>query len=127
MKAKKRVLPVSIRQGDVLLVYVDKIPETAIEDAKDQLGRAVLAYGEVSGHAHMIEETELAPVQYKRTHEGERFLSLLGQTLIKHGTITNDGIADGTADHSALVLHEGKLIQGFQVEDFGEEIRRVAD
>lgn len=116
-----------VRQGDVLLLYVDKIPDTAIEDAKDPLGRAVLAYGEVSGHAHMIEETELAPVQYKRTPEGERFLSLLGQTLIKHGTITNDGIADGTADHSALVLHDGHLIQGFQVEDFGEEIRRVAD
>lgn len=117
---------ISIRQGDVLLVYVDQIPANATENANDALGRAVLAYGEVSGHAHLIE----APPQglrYVCTREGERFLALLGQTLIKHGTLTKDGIQDGTADHTALLLHDGKLQQAFQVEDFGEEVRNVAD
>lgn len=122
----KTKVPFSVRQGDVLLVYVPEIPEGATESANDDLGRAVLAYGEVSGHAHMID----APPQglrYVRTREGERFLALLGQTLIKHGTLTKDGIQDGTADHSALLLRDGKLQQAFQVEDFGEEIRSVAD
>lgn len=116
-----------IRQGDVLLVYVDSIPATAEENAKDSNGLVVLAYGEVSGHAHLIEETESAQVTYHRTREGERFLSLLCQTFIKHGNLTKDGIQDGTADHSALLLRNGKLQQAFQVEDFGLEIRRVAD
>src|SRR5579859_5039825 len=42
-----------IRQGDVLLVPYDKktLPKTAKPVARDN-GRVVLAYGEVSGHAH---------------------------------------------------------------------------
>lgn len=116
-----------IRQGDVLLVAIDEIPADATECSKDQHGLAVLAYGEVSGHAHLIEETAAAPVRYLRNREGERFLSLLGQTLIKHGNLTNLGIQPNTQDHSALLLSQGKLQQAFQVEDFGEEIRRVAD
>jgi hypothetical protein len=116
-----------VRQGDVLLLYVNDIPADAVEDSKDKHGLAVLAYGEVSGHAHVVEETEACPVVYKKTREGERFLSLLGQTLISHGNLTEKGISPNTQDHTALFLHEGKLMQGFQVEDFGEEVRRVAD
>lgn len=115
-----------VRQGDVLLVEVDSIPASATEDASDEQGRAVLAYGEVSGHAHLVEAPSQG-LRYTRTREGERFLSLLGQTLIKHGTLTKEGIQDGTADHSALLLREGKLQQAFQVEDYGAEIRNVAD
>lgn len=120
-------IPDQIRQGDVLLVAVDSIPADATECAKDAHGLAVLAYGEVSGHAHLVEAITAAPVQYLRNREGERFLSLLGQTLIKHGNLTQTGIQNGTADHSALLLRDGKLQQAFQVEDFGEEVRRVAD
>ena len=41
------------RQGDVLLRRVASIPAGAKEVARDQ-GRVVLAYGEVTGHAHAI-------------------------------------------------------------------------
>lgn len=116
-----------VRQGDVLLMYVEKIPDDAQDDVKDKHGLAVLAYGEVSGHAHVVEESDACEVVYKSTPEGVRFLALLGQTLIRHGNLTPDGIQPNTADHTALLLHEGKLMQGFQVEDFGEEVRRVAD
>jgi hypothetical protein len=116
-----------VRQGDVLLMYVDKIPSDAKENSKDTNGLAVLAYGETSGHAHVVEENEACEVVYKRTAEGERFLSLLGQTLISHGNLTNLGVQPNTQDHTALLLHEGKLMQGFQVEDWGDEVRRVAD
>lgn len=116
----------SIRQGDVLLVYVDSIP-TSAEDCDDANGLAVLAYGEVSGHAHLVERKAPGSLRYVKTRAGERFLSLLGQALIKHGNLTPTGITDGTADHSALLLREGKLQQAFQVEDWGDEIRNVAD
>lgn len=116
-----------IRQGDVLLVEVDSIPESADINAKDPNGLAVLAYGEVSGHAHVTVEEHPGDVRYVRTREGERFLALLNQTLTKHGTLMKDGVVDGTADHSALLTRNGMLQQAFQVEDFGEEVRRVAD
>lgn len=39
------------RQGDVLVVSTDKIPGNIPPVPQDQ-GRVVLAYGEVTGHAH---------------------------------------------------------------------------
>jgi hypothetical protein len=42
-----------VRQGDVLLVPVETIPETAKPVARDR-GRVILAYGEVTGHAHAV-------------------------------------------------------------------------
>lgn len=40
------------RQGDVLLVKVDEIPRYAVKKRVHE--RVVLAYGEVTGHAHAI-------------------------------------------------------------------------
>ena len=45
------------RQGDVLLMSVEEIPEGAKPKGRDG-GRVVLAYGEVTGHAHAITEPE---------------------------------------------------------------------
>jgi hypothetical protein len=39
------------RQGDVLLVPCDRIPQQVKPVRRDR-GRVVLAYGEVTGHAH---------------------------------------------------------------------------
>jgi hypothetical protein len=40
------------RQGDVLLIKIDGIPKQA--SAEKNPDRIVLAYGEVTGHAHAI-------------------------------------------------------------------------
>jgi hypothetical protein len=45
--------PAQVRQGDVLLVPVDEIPDGARSLARTG-GRVVLAEGEVTGHAHAI-------------------------------------------------------------------------
>lgn len=45
------------RQGDVMLVKVDKRPASSVVGAKDN-GRIILAYGEVTGHAHAIMQNE---------------------------------------------------------------------
>jgi len=42
-----------IRQGDVLIIPVATIPKNTRKVKRDR-GRVVLAYGEVTGHAHAI-------------------------------------------------------------------------
>ncbi len=43
--------PFEFRQGDVLLVRVDALPE-GLADITPKSGRVVLQFGEVTGHAH---------------------------------------------------------------------------
>lgn len=50
--------PRMLRQGDVLLVAVTAAITTGKAIARDK-GRVVLAYGEVTGHAHAIEEPKV--------------------------------------------------------------------
>ena len=101
-----------IRQGDVLLQAVKSVPE----GAKELSGDVILAYGEVTGHAHAIKlaETERAKVRYWDAG-AERFLQVLETVALTH------------EEHGAITLVPGIYKQGFQVEDFGEEVRRVAD
>jgi hypothetical protein len=42
------------RQGDVLLVLVDGLPKDSKQAKPDEEHRIVLAYGEVTGHAHAV-------------------------------------------------------------------------
>jgi hypothetical protein len=51
---------VQVRQGDVLLTRVARIPAGAKEKVRDN-GRIVLAYGEATGHCHTIEDSLAAP------------------------------------------------------------------
>lgn len=60
--------PVHLRQGDVLLVAVEAIPEGAAPERRS--GRIVLAEGEVTGHAHAIAEPDARAF----THAGQRYL-----------------------------------------------------
>src|SRR3954453_10783779 len=47
------------RQGDVLIARIDEVPEDLEAVPRDK-GRVVLAYGEVTGHAHAVRgEVEL--------------------------------------------------------------------
>lgn len=44
----------TVRQGDVLLRRIDRIPD-GLQEVPRENGRLVLAHGEVTGHAHVIE------------------------------------------------------------------------
>ena len=103
-----------IRQGDVLLQPVDKVPDGAQEIA----GPIVLAYGEATGHAHVIAlpDAERHKVRYWSAG-AERFLQVLERIEIP---LSHE-------EHGAIVLEPGIAWQGFQVEDFGTEVRHVAD
>ena len=66
------------RQGDVLLVAVDALPEQAQPEPRG--GRIVLAEGEVTGHAHAVEERDARTF----THEGQRYLLTKSRAQLIH-------------------------------------------
>lgn len=115
---KQKAVPYSLRQGDVLLVAVSYRGEKDGKDIPLERGRAVLMHGELTGHAHAIEQ----PKGKARYFDigAERYLHALTEVQVTH------------EEHSALFLSPddaagGKYHQAFQVEDFGEEVRQVAD
>lgn len=59
---KYNVIRSVIRQGDVALIRVDVLPQGVEEVVSQDCARVVLAYGEVTGHAHAIYGEEMAHV-----------------------------------------------------------------
>ena len=55
-RASAPTVPFHVRQGDVLLVAVEAVPDDAVEQPRQ--GRLVLAEGEATGHAHAIAERD---------------------------------------------------------------------
>jgi uncharacterized protein YaaR (DUF327 family) len=102
-----------IRQGDVLLIQVDAIPAGA-QDVTPE-GDVILAYGEVTGHAHRIVQTKTAPKVRVWDAAGERYLQRIMDAPLTH------------EEHATTVLDRPIYRQVHQVEERGEEVRRVAD
>lgn len=78
--------PASYRQGDVLLTKQDIpkswLPARLSKVARDA-GRLVLAYGEVTGHAHVIDAPESEAVQLS-DKDNQRFLRLMSDANLVH-------------------------------------------
>jgi hypothetical protein len=72
-------LPFHVRQGDVLLIAVEGLPDTAHPLPRDG-GRVVLAYGEVTGHAHAI----ASPAATLLADERERYLRAERDVALEH-------------------------------------------
>ncbi|PXW23374.1 hypothetical protein [Paraburkholderia caballeronis] len=107
------------RQGDVLIERVDALPDAPLTEVLAD-GRVVLAYGEVTGHAHAIyPEAGVLPAKLWDA-DAERFLQVMERTSIRH------------EEHGAIPLEPGiyrvsKFGAGTQREYSPEEIRSVAD
>lgn len=99
------------RQGDVLLILVDGLPQEAQEAQLDEKHRIVLAYGEVTGHAHAVSTAHA--VLYKTGQE--RFLHVKTGSALVH------------EEHTAINLDPGtyKVVQ--QREYIPQSWRLVAD
>ena len=126
-----------IRQGDVCLVRVAQLPKGATEAKIKDKKRVVLAYGEVTGHAHAIYE----PTKARLWDAGvERFLQVMERCELCHeehsahildpDALTMDPIRQG----DVLLLPVGRLEDGSalfrlpqQVEYSPAELKRVAD
>lgn len=74
---------VIVRQGDVLLVRVDALPEDARPEQVDSQ-RVVLAEGEATGHAHVVQSPRAS--LYRSDAWEQRFLVVTGRqpTLLRH-------------------------------------------
>jgi hypothetical protein len=68
-----------MRQGDVLVTRIDRLPAKATPKAREG-GRVVLAYGEVTGHAHAIMEPEALLYDFG----DEMFLEADGTVTLRH-------------------------------------------
>ena len=97
------------RQGDVLLVPA-QLPAGAIQT--ETQGDVILAYGEVTGHAHRIRESTKVRMW---SAGAERFLQVMEQTALTH------------EEHAPVTLQPGIYRLPQQVEYTPQEVRRVAD
>lgn len=78
-----------VRQGDVLLQRVRTLPKGATPQARDN-GRLVLAYGEVTGHAHVVETDAHVVEAFLATLDNRTYLSVPATARVvheEHGTI----------------------------------------
>lgn len=116
----------TIRQGDVALVLVTKLPEGCTEVPNDR-GRIVLAYGEVTGHAHAIADhrpalraKEMAEAAIARARllvapNGQRYLQVDEQVTLRH------------EEHDPHIIPAGVYLLPQQVEYRPSELVRVTD
>lgn len=117
----------TFRQGDV---YLSRVPEGASVGLGDPIPHeergVVLAHGEVTGHAHVLEDPskvqffELTP-EFKSANDipeatNGRLLRVLEPTGLLH------------EEHARIALDTGDYYVGIQIEyDEQGELRRVAD
>jgi hypothetical protein len=112
------------RQGDVLLRRVASIPAKAKEVARDN-GRLILAYGEVTGHAHVIDAPPSVAVMVALSaprpaspltiQESATFVRLAKKAQLVH------------EEHGTITLEPGdyEVVRQREYTAWGE--RRVAD
>ena len=112
------------RQGDVLIVKIDgEIPtkdQNPIFDTQLGTGRTVLAYGEVTGHAHAIDPKSallFPPLAGESAEARDRgFLQVLdGGAVLRH------------EEHTKIDLPAGNYQVIIQEEYTPEGLRNVAD
>jgi len=105
---------VQFRQGDVLIIATtpDTIPAGTTAVDRDR-GRIVLAYGEVTGHAHAIDAPDVTMLTDPAT--GRRWL------------LAPDGAVVGHEEHDPIALPAGTFEVRIQREYTPSAIRTVAD
>ena len=110
MTAQKETNKMKIyRQGDVLIRRIKAVPQTTAKVRES----GILAYGEVTGHCHKIENLEQAEVLE------------CGNDLYLR--VSEDGVRIVHDEHSPITLPEGNYEITIQREYSPEEIRNVAD
>jgi len=81
------------RQGDILLVKVDGLPDGEFREAsRDSRGRWIVAEGEVTGHAHALEGEDVRILEDPADID-RRFIEIMtanGLTHDEHDTIMLD-------------------------------------
>lgn len=99
------------RQGDVLLISTNGqiVPEKILPPDN---GRIILAYGEVTGHSHAIDDTDRV-VKFEAS--GKTFLQVIEEVGLSH------------EEHSEIKLPKGIYQVLIQSEYAPGELRNVQD
>ncbi len=100
-----------LRQGDVLILPVSQIPEDATPTLPEN-GKIILAHGEVTGHAHTINEIN-GVVKFEAS--GKTFLKVLEEVGLNH------------EEHDPFVIPIGTYQILIQTEYTPGEYRNVQD
>lgn len=85
----------SFRQGDVLVVPTENIPES-VEIVAPENGRLIVARGEATGHHHSFPHNRGATLFRDDSHGGSMFVTTTETVLLEH------------QEHTALPLLPGK-------------------
>ena len=102
------------RQGDVLIIKVDRDPiGSEWSEVPREGGRVVLAHGELTGHAHAIAERTATLYESKSTQD--RLLQVGRAVILGH------------EEHDPIKLRKGTYIIRRQREYTPERIITVAD
>lgn len=105
-----------IRQGDVLLVPVESIPDD-VKDISRENGQVILAYGEVTGHSHFIVEEEVRLVTSEQAQQLKMWLLV---ETVEPVELRHD-------EHDTLLIPPGQYIVRRQREYHPEGLRNVGD
>lgn len=99
------------QQGDVILIPVSKTPDNANAVTRHERGY-VLAEGEVTGHAHVIED-DIKMVE----QDGVLYIGCESDVIIKH------------EEHNHITIPAGcyEVRKVKEYDHFAEEVREVAD
>jgi hypothetical protein len=119
MKQAKQII---IRQGDVSLIKVTSLPQGAAEVKNEEGKRIVLAYGEVTGHAHAIyEQTD----QVRIWADGKvKYLEVMAKAMTEGG---EPGVMLRHEEHTHARIAPGIYKLPVQVEYTPQALRRTAD
>lgn len=110
------------RQGDVLIVRVSKIPKDAKPIKRDK-GRAILAYGEITGHAHAIEDAHVKHLLFG----DEMYLDLEKQAKVWHEDHNPKKQDSPKKKDQPMILAPGKYRVLHQMEFRRKELVRNID
>lgn len=99
------------RQGDVLIVGIESLPADAFPVVTGD-DRVVVAYGEATGHAHVLAADDVELFQHRRDQ------------FVRVGSGGAELVHD---EHETITLPEGDYRIVLQREYTPEEIRPVAD
>jgi len=112
-------MKIQARQGDVFLEKVEGEGAMVTLDSMDRVpldnGRVILAYGEVTGHAHAIASADAELYQEPAGRMGDRYLKVFRETELRH------------EEHAKIILFPGIYRVTQQREYTPEAPRPVAD
>lgn len=103
------------RQGDVFLEEAKDVVEGNLVKVAPDNGRVILAYGEVTGHAHAIDFHDAVLFEVPGTKPPRRMLKVVKETSLLH------------EEHGPIQLSPGWFEVKLQREYTPEAIRNVAD